>query len=1484
MITLKSNILNLKLFVLGFSFIFCFVFESYPSINETKIYQNIKFDHLTIENGLANSTIKGIIQDNKGFIWIAALNALCRYDGYEIKTYQHNPNFENSLSGDRITVLLEYRDGDILIGTWQKGLDILNSRNNKITHYIHNENDINSIGANDVETIFIDKDYNIWIGTANILNLFDKNNGIFRKFYLPDKNLIVNSIIEYNNELLISTSELKFFLFNKLKKTFTGFNIVPESANDKLIWRTKLYSDSKGIFWIASVKRGLFRYDSKAKKLENFINEKNNIFSLSNNDVFDIIEDENNKYWIATDGGGLNYFDYNNKKFYILKHDPLNNTSLSNNQPHCLFKDKTGILWIGMYNGGVNIYDKNKNKFTSYFHDPTDKKSLSDNVVWSFLEDNNGDIYIGTDRGGINIFNPDRYGNSFLHLIHNENDHASIPSNTIISLIKDKSGFIWIGTYNNGLIRYDKRNSTFLTYKAKKNNNLKVSKYPAGNDIWDILEDNDGKIWLATLRYGVDVFDKIENTFTHYNTQNSNLSNDQATVLFKDSKNRIWIGTAAGLNRFDKTTNDFICYKKFDKNFKLPGDNIRLIFEDSHHNLWIGTEGAGLCKTNIDSFLCKNYSESDGLASNIVYGMLEDNKGRLWISTSKGLSVYNPEKEEFKSYNKEEGLPSNEFKQGSCLKTSDGRMFFGGINGFTVFYPDSIKDNPNIPEVIITGLSILYKTIEPDDENSVLKEDITVTKSITLNYKQNVFSLRYTALNYTITDKNQYAYMLVGFEKDWNKVGNKREATYTNLRAGKYIFKVKASNNDGVWNEQGASLEIIILPPWWKTLIFKILLASFIIISIILIYNLRVRRLKKQKEELERQIAIHTRDLLEANKELKNQRDEIISQNEEIQQQNEEIVTQRDEIQKRNDELERSYNLIKTISDFGKELTNVLNLEQINNMIFNYVSLLFDTSVFGIGIYDSNTDSIVFKSLMEYGVTIPAFSCKLNDTTSCAVWCYKNQKNIISNDFKIEYKNYISEIYSRTSQIPSSVMYIPLTVKNKKIGVVVAQSYNKNAYTDKDLLILQTLASYVAIALDNAYTYEIILRQKEELDQHRMRLEKIVYERTKDLEAAKKKAEESDRLKSAFLANMSHEIRTPLNAIVGFVNILIQENLNEGAKKEIINVIEKNTQALLNLINDIIDFSRIEAGEIVIQKSQINIDNLLKELYYFYLAEIKKAGKYPNIELIITLNAEGKSTDIVTDSIRLRQIFNNLLNNALKFTDKGFIEFGYKNIDNKYITFFVKDSGIGIDKKYQKLIFDRFFKIENKETFYSGTGLGLSISKYLIERLGGNIWVESEPGHGAEFLFTLPYDVTHIDDINLTYNFETSSDNSFSWSNKTVLIVEDEFSNYKVVEYMLKPTNIKILWAKNGNEAFEYIIQKEGKIDIILMDIKLPKKDGITLTAEIKERYPNIPVVALTAYALVDEEYKIRESNFDDYISKPIVKKTFFNLLYKYLG
>jgi ligand-binding sensor domain-containing protein len=483
-----------------------------------------------------------------------------------------------------------------------------------------------------------------------------------------------------------------------------------------------------------------------------------------------------------------------------------------------LLEDRAGNLWVGTWGGGVNKFDPVTQRFIRYQHDKNNSNSLSNDVIWNIYEDKAGILWIGTGDAGLNRFDPKT--ETFTHYKHDPKNPNSISNNSVTRIYQDKTGIFWISTYGGGLNKFDPKTEKFVHYNKSKGLN--------NDSILSIDLDSQDNVWIGMNGGGVDKFDPITETFTHYNKK---LISNWVTNVMVDSNENVWIGTENGLTKLNSKTDTFINYSGLSNGF------INRTYEDSNGIIWIGTND-GLNKLNSTTNNFTVYRTKHGLASNNVIEIIEDNQSNLWLSTNKGISKFNPKTEKFRNYNRYDGLQNNLFLNDAAYKSKSGEIFLGGVNGFNAFYPDKLIDNPYIPPVVLTDFQIFNRSVNMD-------------KQVHLSYDQSVFTIKFAALNYRASEKNQYAYMMQGFDKTWNYVDSKRRfATYTNLDAGEYSFKVKASNNDGLWNQTGASIKIIITPPWWQTW-WAYLLYSIVIVGSLI--GLFVVQTKKEAAELANQ-------------------------------------------------------------------------------------------------------------------------------------------------------------------------------------------------------------------------------------------------------------------------------------------------------------------------------------------------------------------------------------------------------------------------------------------------------------------------------------------------------------------------------------------------------------------------------------------------------------------------------------------------------
>jgi signal transduction histidine kinase/CheY-like chemotaxis protein/ligand-binding sensor domain-containing protein len=842
-------------------FISCAFYPSFAQQSE------IKFAHLTTAEGLSQSNVKNIIQDRHGFMWFGTRDGLNKYDGYKFIVYKNNPADTNTLSNDYIGDLLEDEKGNIWIGTIGGGLNKFDVSRNKFTVFKKDSKNANSISSNLITCLFKDRKGNIWIGTEDAgLNLYNEKLNSFSR-YLPNKNgglsdALINKIFEDSEgNLWIGTDKGGLNLFNSATKTFTVFQRDAKNARSLANNSVRtIFEDSHKNLWIGTLGGGLDLFDRTTNSFIHFRNDPANTNSLSNDAVYSLGEDKEGNLWIGTENGGLTILDYKSKKFLRYDQDELDNSSLTNNSIHSIFRDSKGNMWLGTFSGGVCYMNSDANRFPHYKH--TSQNSLSNNKVLCIYEDTDQNIWVGTDGGGLNMFDP-RTG-KFTHYKHNRGNNNSICGDNVLHVLEDSKNNLWIGTWGDGITIFNKKKNTYRHFKNIPGNSSSLSI----NHAWTIFEDSDKNIWIGTFGGGLNLFNPETQTFTHYMHDDhdaGSISDNKIQSIAEDANGDLIIGThGGGLNFFNKKTKKFKSFVHADNKNSIANDNVNCIFRDKFQNLWIATM-SGLNYFDRKKNVFSVYTSKDGLPNNVVFGILEDEKGNLWISTNKGLARLDPQSKKFKQYSVSDGLQSNEFKEMAYCKTRSGEMYFGGNNGFNKFSPGSIKEHPFDPPLLLTDFQIFNTavTIAKDEKDvSPLKKSISETTEIDLPYKYSVISFEFASLNYTNRDKKQYTYMLEGFDKQWTNVGVKRSATYTNLQPGKYIFRVKGLNNEGEWASKAIALELNIIPPFWMTLWFKLLVMLFIAGSVIGFYYIRIKAIKAQKNKLEHQVKERTEQLV----------------------------------------------------------------------------------------------------------------------------------------------------------------------------------------------------------------------------------------------------------------------------------------------------------------------------------------------------------------------------------------------------------------------------------------------------------------------------------------------------------------------------------------------------------------------------------------------------------------------------------------------
>jgi two-component system sensor histidine kinase ChiS len=792
--------------------------------------REIQFKQISLDQGLSQATVYCILQDSKGFMWFGTQDGLNRYDGYQFKIFKPRPEAPTSISHIMISSLVEDKSGQLWIGTRGGGLNRFNRENETFTHYLYNKNDPFSLSSNYVTSLCEDRFGLLWVGTYyNGVNRFDPKTQSFTRYTADSTTGLVKNTVYYIYEdrtgtLWVGTDGGVLHKYNPHTNRFTPYRLNPavrDDDNSTII--SAIYEDTSGNFWVGADPDGLHQFNRTTETFIPFPVDTSKTGNLNSNSISTILESRLGDFWIGTRGAGLCKFDRKTKTITHYLHNLDNNDSLSSNFILSSCEDRSGMLWLGTAGGGINQFTCANEKFTHYHAIPNKANSLKNNMVWAIYQDRDEILWIGTQGGGLTKFN--RQHNKYTHYLAEVSSLGtpntnSISGNIVRAIYEDRQGLLWVGTDGYGLNAFDKKSETFTHYNYEPGNPNSLS----SDTIYCLIQDSSDALWIGTWGGGLNAFNTQNKTFTRFQSYDQSphsLSSNLVYSIIEDPSGVLWIATTGGLNRFEPKTNPpFIThYRHIPGNPNSLSNNIvTAIYQDDSGIIWAGTIGGGLNRFDPVKKTFKHYNKTHGLPNNVIYGILADKNNCLWISTNKGLSRFNPRAEEFRNYDVHDGLQSNEFNGRAYYKSNSGEMFFGGVNGFNAFFPEEIKDNPFIPPIVITDFKIFNRSVEIGKKGeSPLQKSISETQEIKLSRHHYFFSFEFAALSYINPHKNRYAYKMEGFHDNWIYSGSRRFAIYTNLSPGKYVFRVKGSNNDGLWNEEGTAVNVIIPPAFWET-------------------------------------------------------------------------------------------------------------------------------------------------------------------------------------------------------------------------------------------------------------------------------------------------------------------------------------------------------------------------------------------------------------------------------------------------------------------------------------------------------------------------------------------------------------------------------------------------------------------------------------------------------------------------------------------
>lgn len=1146
--------------------------------------QQILFRKYSVVDGLCSNTVWCISQDDKGYMWFGTKNGLNRFDGYEFKTYKFRKNDTNSLGNNFIHAICAYDNTNYWIGT-EDGIynlnleterftrvpgitdqvvyDILRDRNgtmwvatNRSGLYGYRRGDNNTIRFttfNHIRNLEEDNEGRIWIGSfGKGVGVLDPASMQFSQYSLNNGNINSNKVFTVYRDLGDNIWAGTLGGLHVLRKNSDSFTTYlkggPGSINDNIV-RT-IYQPSPQKLYVGTEK-GLNILDLQTEKFTAYTNKANDPHSISDNAVYSIFPDKEGGIWVGTYFGGLNYFPERRTDFelYYTKGEA---GSLSGNAVSCFWEDKPGYFWVGTENAGLNYFDAHTKKFMSYPFAPG-QQPLSYHNIHSLLKDDQQRLWIGTFSAGLNVYDPAT--GKVKTYQHNPLDTSSISANNIYALYKDREGVIWVGT-TDGLNTYDPARDAFHRVKVPRLSH---------NIFYNILEDDNNTIWFITYDQGLIGKNKKTGNWVHYtaNGQPQSLSSNKIISIHDDGAGHLWLGTdGGGLNCFDKQTKTFTVY-----------------------------------------------DEQEGV-SGIVYGILQDDANNLWLSTNNGIIQFSLQTKSTRVFTNLDNLQSNQFNYNAALKASDGKLYFGGVNGFNVFHPDSLQEEVIKNKPAITNFRLFNEVVNIDKDGSPLQKEIGFVDKMVLSHNQSVLSFEYAALSYLAPNKIQYAYLMEGFDKDWNYVGNQRKATYTNLPPGTYTFKVKNTDIYGNWNNDTAAMILVVKPPFYRTVAAYCIYAILLAAGIFLFRRQAIQRTRKK---------------------------------------------------------------------------------------------------------------------------------------------------------------------------------------------------------------------------------------------HQARLERLEAQREREFY----------NQKIEFFTTMAHEIRTPLSLIMAPLETLKNEEEWKPEVKEQLNRMDENADRLLNLVNQLLDFRRIESDVYTIRSEEMELIAFIHSLYSRFSAISSKKG------IRFSMSTSINKLHVNADPEAITKILTNLLINAFKFARSKVditINEVSKGEDNRsYFSVSVIDDGLGIPANQLQHVFKAFYKVNN-HTNMGGTGIGLALAKSLAEKHGGKLEVESREGVETNFTLFIPFEPETI---------AIAPESATPKEEPVILVVEDDPSMLDFISKSLTREGYGNICATNGIEALQML--EKHSVQLIISDVMMPCMEGIEFCRQVKTNinYSHIPLVLLTAKSNSESEIAGIENGADAYITKP---------------
>ncbi|WP_125077629.1 hybrid sensor histidine kinase/response regulator transcription factor [Rufibacter latericius] len=802
-----------------------------------------------VEEGLSLGIVTSISQDQRGLMWFATEDGLNRFDGYSFKVFKYDPARKNSLTGNFIRKVFTDSRGMVWVSS-RHGLNRFNAKGEAFVHYSYNPASKNSLAGDDISDISESKAGNLWVASYRAGVSFyhrDKNQfTAYRRKDLPGlpSDKILSLYEDSKGWLWVGTQDAGVHVYKVKEGVVLGK--VPFPGGEGLAGASVscIYEDRSGLMWLGS-SRGLYLYARGKQHLFTFPGKE---YFRNSNIVLSVLEDSKGMLWVGLQDGGAYQLDLRQlkrngpEKVFFTEVQGKDGRPLTQRSVQALFEDKDQNLWVGTYGEGIKMVAKENEKFIKFriSQDVLAKQAPNEIRYYGICTDKEGNLWLGTDGNG--IYKCDKTGKVLNHYATSQPEKG-LTDNAILSALRDSRQNLWFGSYAKGLFLYKKETDSFQNFQHDPAN----SRTLGGNDVRALFEDSKKNLWVGTNGGGLSLLQAQTQSFQTFNTANSGISSNDVRALAEDKAGRLWIGTyGGGLSCYSPDTKSFKKYPYAIGKDRNPSSEVVLaLFVDQKQNLWIGTEEDGLFRYNLSTRKIQQYREKDGLANNTVYAIQADVMGHVWVSTNRGLTKIDTQTGKLYNYGLADGLQSGKFNPGSVLvNKAEGLLGFGGTKGLNLFYPGQIKETVSSPEVLITGLQLFNKPGSPQGQEQLIEENQTLV----LRPDQSVFMIEFGALDYAHPAKNNYAYKLEGFDKEWNYVGQQRSATYRYLSPGTYTFKVKASNQENAWDDEFTSLKVVVSPPFWRTVWAYCLYVILIIGSVFGVYNFVARQRKLRRK------------------------------------------------------------------------------------------------------------------------------------------------------------------------------------------------------------------------------------------------------------------------------------------------------------------------------------------------------------------------------------------------------------------------------------------------------------------------------------------------------------------------------------------------------------------------------------------------------------------------------------------------------------